>query len=158
MTERKDIKTRELLRSEDIPYDLLLLADETIAAIDKYIHDGDSYVVETENSIIGIYVLYSLSHDTIELKNIAVEDTHQSQGIGKFMLADAENRAKDMGFQEIIVGTPDIAAKQIKFYQKAGFERFAIRKDFFIVNYAQPIYEHGVQLKDMVMLRKRIGD
>jgi len=155
MTNRKEIKARELRRSESIPYDLLLLADETTAAIDKYIHDGDIYVVEVENKIIGVYVLYPLNTETVELKNIAVAEAHQNRGIGKLMLADAEMRAKERGFREIIVGTPDIATKQLNFYQKAGFERFAIRKDFFIHNYAQPIYENGIQLKDMVMLRKR---
>lgn len=152
------MQTRELLRSEFIPYDLLLLADETISAIDKYIHEGDIYVMEEEKSIIGIYVLYSLNGETIELKNIAVAEAYQNKGFGNFMLADAEKRAKKMGFQEIIVGTPDIATKQINFYRKAGFEKFTTRKDFFILNYPQPIYENGIRLRDMSMLRKRIGD
>lgn len=149
--------TRELLGSESVPYNLLLLADETIAAIDKYIHDGNIYVVEGENKIIGVYVLYPLNTETVELKNIAVAEAYQNRGIGKFMLTGAERRAKEMGFQEIIVGTPDIATKQINFYQKAGFVRFATRKDFFVHNYVQPIYENGIQLKDMVMLRKLVS-
>ncbi|MFC3199548.1 GNAT family N-acetyltransferase [Parapedobacter deserti] len=157
MTDKEDMKIRELLGSEPIPYDLLLLADETIAAIDKYIHEGNIYVVEGEIKIIGVYVLCPLHTETVELKNIAVAEAYQSRGIGKLMLADAEKRAKEMGFREIIVGTPDIATKQINFYQKAGFERFATRKDFFFHNYAQPIYENGIQLKDMVMLRKLVS-
>jgi hypothetical protein len=42
----------------------------------------------------------------------------------------------------------------LSIYKKAGFIEFDIRKDFFIQNYAKPIFEDGVQLKDMAVLKK----
>ena len=81
---------RKLLTDEKIPYNLLLLADETKEAIDKYIEDSDIYVLERktkkkrENEIIGIYVVQSTDEDTLEIKNIAVDENLQGQGIGTF--------------------------------------------------------------------------
>jgi hypothetical protein len=40
---------RLLEKDKKIPYDLLLLADETIEAINKYIQQSDIYVFERNN-------------------------------------------------------------------------------------------------------------
>jgi ribosomal protein S18 acetylase RimI-like enzyme len=39
-------------------------------------------------------------------------------------------------------------------YEKAGFKKYAIKKDFYLRLYPDPIIENGVQLRDMVMLKK----
>jgi aminoglycoside 6'-N-acetyltransferase I len=51
------------------------------------------------------------------------------------------------------VGTADCGLAQIRFYERNGFVKYAIRKDFFIKNYELPIYENGQLLKDMIMLK-----
>ena len=43
--------------------------------------------------------------------------------------------------------------RQIHFYEMNGFIKYTIRKDFFIENYDLPIFENGVQLKDMQLLK-----
>ncbi|NPV51322.1 MAG: GNAT family N-acetyltransferase [Candidatus Methanofastidiosum sp.] len=145
---------RQLQKNEEIPYKLLLLADETIEAIDKYINDSEIYIFENDNETIAVYVLQKISDDTIEIKNIAVDTKYQGRGIGTLLLRDASLRAKAKGFKTIIIGTGDIATKQLHLYQKEGFEIFGLKKGFYIDNYPNPIYENGVQLKDMVMLKK----
>ncbi len=143
-----------LEKDQDIPYDLLLLADETTEAINKYINQSDIYVFKRDNGIIALYVLQTVSSDTIELKNIAVDKAFQGQGIGRRLLKDAVARAKETGFKKIILGTADAAIKQLYFYQLAGFEIFDIKHRFFIDNYPDPIYENGIQLRHMIMLKK----
>ena len=145
---------RQLRSDEKIPYDLLLLADETIEAINRYINDSDIFIFEKDNETIAIYVLKEISNDTIEIKNIAVDTKHQGQGIGKLLLRDAISRAKAKGFKTIVIGTGDTAPKQLHLYQKEGFEIFDTKKRFFLDNYPNPIYENGIQLKDMIMLKK----
>jgi hypothetical protein len=54
----------------------------------------------------------------------------------------------------MIVGTGDAAIRNLCFYRKEGFKTFGVRKGFFVENYPQPVYENGIQLKDMVMLKK----
>ncbi|MFC4873868.1 GNAT family N-acetyltransferase [Negadavirga shengliensis] len=149
-------KVRRLYPGEAIPYDLLLLADETEAAINRYIYDSDVYVYEAQNEIIAIYVLQVTGSDEIEIKNIAVEKRHQNLSIGKLLLRDAEIKAKEKGFGSIIIGTGDASIKQLYIYQKAGFEVFDIKKNFYIDNYPEPIFENGIQLKHMLVLKKKI--
>jgi len=151
-----NIWVRQLRKDEKIPYDLLLLADETIEAIDKYIKDSEIYIFEQENRIIAIYVLLKISKDIIEIKNIAVDDKHQGQGIGEYLLKDAANKAKEKGFKKIIIGTGDASTRQLYLYQKEGFEIFDTKKRFFIDNYPEPIYENGIQLEHMIMLKKEL--
>jgi ribosomal protein S18 acetylase RimI-like enzyme len=142
-----------LQKDKQIPYDLLLLADETIEAIDKYINESDIYVLKRKNAIIALYVLHTISFDTIEIKNIAVDKSFQGQGIGRTLLAHAVDRAKEMGFKKIIIGTGDASIKQLYLYQKVGFEIYDIKHRFFLDNYPEPIYENGIQLKHMIMFK-----
>ena len=142
-----------LQKDEKIPYDLLLLADETIEAINKYINQSDIYVLKRDKEIIAVYVLQTISIDTIEIKNIAVDKAFQGQGIGQKLLSDAIDRANRMGFKKIIIGTGDAGIKQLYLYQKVGFEIFEIKHRFFLDNYPEPIYENGIQLKHMIMLK-----
>jgi len=147
---------RRLDKGERIPYDLLLLADETVESINKYIFSSEIYLLEQENRIIAVYALQVLSKEEAEIKNIAVAKECQGQGIGKSLLKDAADRAKARGFKRLIIGTGDIMGMPLCFYLKEGFERFTVKKDFFIMNFPKPIYDHGVQLRDMVMLKKEL--
>lgn len=136
--EKMDSKyIRKLRKDEYIPYDLLLLADETKEAIDRYIHDSEIFVLEIENKIIATYVLQAMSNETVEIKNIAVKKKYQEKGIGTFLLHDAAVKAKNGGFKTLIIGTANAAIKQLYLYQKEGFEIFDIRKNFFIDNYPE---------------------
>jgi len=66
----------------------------------------------------------------------------------------ANQIAKEKGFKKIIIGTGDAGIKQLYLYQKVGFEIYDIKHRFFIDNYPEPIYENGIQLKHMIMLKK----
>jgi len=157
--EKKETKhqmIRQLRKDEKLPCDLLLLADELLEAINKYIFDSDIYVLEQENKVIAVYVLQLINKNEIEIKNIAVATDFQGQGIGKLLLRDAVCKAKGRGFRTIIIGTGDASIKQLYLYQKEGFEVFDVKKSFFIDNYPKPIYENGIQLKHMIMLKKEL--
>jgi aminoglycoside 6'-N-acetyltransferase I len=148
------LKIRQLKQTDSIPYNLLLLADETVAAIDKYINECDIYIFESKQEIIAVYALHATNAETMEVKNIAVKEPHRGQGVGKLLLEDACKKAIDKGYKLLIIGTGDVAIRQIDLYKKVGFEIYGKRNNFFIDNYPKPIFENGVQLKDMIMLRK----
>lgn len=42
----------------------------------------------------------------------------------------------------------------LHFYERCGFVKSHIAKDFFVENYDHPIYENGQQLIDMVYLKR----
>ena len=148
------IATRALTKQEAIPYDLLLLADETVEVIDRYAKDGQTYVVEVDSQAIAVYVLLVIDRKRIEIKNVAVHSNYQGQGIGKFMLRDATSRAKEQGYKTILIGTANGSIKQLYLYQKEGFEITSIKKNFFVDNYPAPIFENGILCKHMIMLEK----
>ncbi|MDY1591345.1 MAG: GNAT family N-acetyltransferase [Methanofastidiosum sp.] len=103
----------QLQKDEEIPYNLLLLADETIEAINRYINDSEIFIFEKDNETIAVYVLQKISSGTIEIKNMAVGTKHQGQGIGTLLLRDAISRAKAKGFKTIVIETGDTAPKQL---------------------------------------------
>jgi len=145
--------------TEDYPYDLLLLADETIEGINKYLFNSEVYVAKRiDNGLsIGVFCLRHINADTVEIMNIAVSEQYQGTGIGSLLLAESFKIAKEQGYKEVILGTADCGIKQIRFYEKNGFVKYDIKKNYFTDIYDTPIYENGVQLKDMVMLKKRLG-
>lgn len=151
------INIHKLKNNEDIPYSLLLLADETVEAINKYIFDSEIYVLENENDMIGVYALLFLDKDSAEIKNIAVDEKFQNKGFGKMMLKDASNRAKERGCKNIFIATADAGIKQLYIYQKAGYEMDKILKNVILDNYPEPIFENGIQLKHMVLLKKELS-
>jgi len=72
------------------------------------------------------------------------------------LISEIKRIARSSKYENIIVGTPDSASRVIGFYERNGFRKYDVKKDFFIKNYQAPIIENGIILKDMVMLRLRI--
>lgn len=145
--------------TENFPYDLLLLADETKESIDKYLFDSDTYLAEDINTgeAIGAFCLYRIDNNCVEIKNIAVSSACQGKGYGSFLLGLIAEMAAEEGYKEIIVGTGEAGLRQINFYEKNGYAKYGLKKDFFTLNYPSPVYENCMQLIDMVMLRKEIS-
>jgi len=154
-----EIIIRKVSSKYDLPFDLLLLADESIGVIEKYIYDSEVYVAtESEDSeAVAVFALLKLNNSDIEIKNIAVAETLQNRGIGSFLISEIKRLAKVAKFENVIVGTPDRAVRQINFYENNGFIKYDLKKDFFIKNYPEPIIENGVMLRDMVMLKVKVS-
>lgn len=133
--------------------DLLLLADEEEKMIDRYLERGDMYILD-DNGIKAECVVTNEGNGVLEIKNIAVFPQYQGQNYGKKLIEFIiEKYSKD--YLVIQVGTGD-SLTTIPFYEKCGFKKSHIIKDFFIKNYDKPIIENGVQLIDMVYLKRKI--
>lgn len=143
---------RSIKRKEEIPWNLLLLADPSKTAIEKYIHESDIYLALINDKTVGVYVLSSISPDVFELKNVAVEEKLQGKGIGKKLVLDAISKAGDKKARRIEVGTGNSSLSQLALYQKCGFRIIGVEKDFFVKNYRREIVENGIKCLDMVRL------
>jgi len=145
-------------KDQTAPYDLLLLADETKEAIDKYIKTSKVFVLKDKlrGDTIAAFVLYPVTKEDLEIKNIAVSENMQDKGIGSLLIKSIQKIAKNAGYKTLWVGTPDIAEKELYFYRKNGFEDAYIKENFFLENYTEPIYNDGVLLKDMAMLKMNL--
>lgn len=145
-----------LKNQDEIPYDLLLLADDTREAIDRYIFDSEIMVYKKGGKTIAVYVLQNINKETAEIKNIAVAEPHQCKGIGTMLINDAIGRARKSGYKHLDIGTGDASYIPLALYQKLGFEIYNSKKQFFLDNYPEPVIENGIQLIDMVMLRMEL--
>ena len=131
--------------------DLLLLADEEEKMIDKYIKKGEMYILD-DDGVKAECIVIDEGSGILEIKNIAVSPFYQKQGYGRKLIEFIiEKYSKD--FSTIQVGTGD-SPLTVPFYEKCGFKKSHIIKDFFIENYKNPIYEEGIQLIDMIYLKR----
>lgn len=150
------VKIHFIIDGSEIPYNLLLLADETIESIDKYIHECSIYLLVYNNKPVGVCAVSVISAGIIEIKNIAVVEEFRGRGFGKLMLNSVIDNAERNGYERVIIGTGAAGIRQIKLYRQCGFEIYERKKNYFIDNFPEPIYENGIQLIDMVMLKRDI--
>ena len=135
--------------------DLLLLADEQEEMIDRYLERGDMFVLQDEHKkAIAVAVVTVEGDNVVELKNLAVLKEEQGKGYGKRMI-EYVCKFYSEKYRILFVGTGDVDVT-VGFYKHCGFTYSHWVKNFFIENYDHPIYEDGVQLKDMVYLSRNI--
>ena len=134
---------------------LLLLADESRDMIDRYLDRGEMYILEDEGIVKGECVITDEGGGILEIKNIAVLPRYSRKGYGRAMI-DYLSSAYRGSFSILQAGTGD-SPLTIPFYEKCGFSRFNIIKNFFVENYDHPIFECGMQLVDMIIMRKSIS-
>jgi len=152
----REISIKKINVDSCVPYDLLLDADPSMQAIEKYLPFSEIYIAEFRERTIAVIALFALDNDALEIKNIAVEPSLQRNGIGRFMLEKAIQIATDKEFKTILIGTSNSSIGQLYLYQKCGFEISGIRHNFFIENYTERIFENGIQCKHMIVLTKSI--
>jgi len=134
---------------------LLLLADEQEDMIDRYLDRGDMYVLQENGKALASIVVTHEGEGMLEIKNLAVLPALQRLGYGRKMIDYVEARYRS-AYHTLLVGTGD-SPLTIPFYERCGFHRSHAVKDFFIDHYDHPIIEDGIQLRDMIYLKKTIG-
>jgi ribosomal protein S18 acetylase RimI-like enzyme len=151
------MKIRMLRKDEQPPWHLLLLADPSGDMVSSYLKDGICYISETTNcQTQGVIVLLPTSQGKLEIMNIAVDETTQGKGIGTKLLRHGIETAKQEGYKFIEIGTGNSSINQLALYQKVGFRMMSIDHDFFTLNYPDPIFENGIQCRDMIRLSMEI--
>ena len=135
-------------------FDLLLIADPNIDAINEYVKNSLIMAVHDGKAIIGVGVMIE-NDDIHEIKNIAVQEEYQRKGIGKELIKELVRTASTKGSTIVEVGTGNSSILQLAFYQKCGFRFDRIVKGFFD-SYPDDIYENGIKCRDMIYLRIEI--
>ena len=147
------MEIREVKENKKQFLSLLLLADEQEDMIDKYIEKGIMYVLY-DDGVKCECVITDEGNGILEIKNIATDPDYQGKGYGKKLIDFIVSKYKEK-YSILQVGTGD-SPLTIPFYEKCGFVRTHIVKNFFTDNYDHPIYECGIQLVDMIYLQKKI--
>ena len=146
----------EIRKTETPSRELLLLADEVEASVANYIGRGTCYAAYDNGRIVGQYVLIHTRPFTAEVVNIAVAPDRQRQGIATALLRHAAETARSAGFRLLEIGTGDSGFGQIALYERCGFVRCGIDRDYFRKYYPAPILENGVECRHMVRLAQEL--
>ena len=109
------------------------------------------YVLEDPEPV-GVCVVTDEGNGILELKNIAVSPAVQGRGYGRAMLKFLQSRYRGQ-YRLLQAGTGD-SPLTVPFYEACGFRRSHVIPDFFTQYYDHPIFEAGVQLRDLVYLQK----
>lgn len=136
----------------EIPMSLLLQADPSVSNINSYLPSSWCYAAKDQrDNIVAACVLNSLTNDVLELFNIAVQPCKQAKGIGSDMLRYIIQEAKSHNIKRIELGTGTFGY-QLSFYQRLGFRVDAVIKNHFVNNYSAPIFENGIEHRDVLRL------
>ena len=130
---------------------LLLDADPNEEKVASYLPNSQCYGAFEKGKCIAVCVLLPLEENTFELINIAVAPDFQAKGIGSQLLNHVIQAVKAVPARKLVLGTGTFGY-QLTFYQRAGFRVCSVDRDFFLKNYPEPIYENGIQHKDMLRL------
>ena len=133
--------------------DLLLLADEQWEMVEKYLQNSTMYILD-DNGVKGEITVLDLGNGDLEIKNLAILAPYQHCGYGQRLVEYVCQKYKD-SFLQIQVGTGD-SPLTLPFYEKCGFKKSHIIKNFFTNNYDHPIIENGKLLTDMIILTKNL--
>ncbi len=134
--------------------DLLLLADEQEDMIDRYLDEGEMFVLYDPEAV-GECVVVKLEDGVYEIKNIATDPEVHGKGYGRALIEFVVKHYEGL-CKQLLVGTGD-SPLTIPFYEKCGFKEHHRLKNFFTDNYDHPIIEAGVQLVDMVYLSREFN-
>ena len=141
---------KRILEDKKRYLDLLLLADEQEDMIDKYLDRGEMFVLE-DDGVKAECVITKESEGVYELKNIAVVPEFHRKGYGKYLIEALIDNYKDC--KVLYVGTGDCPST-LSFYHSCGFKESHRVENFFVDNYYHLMFEDGIQLVDMVYLKR----
>lgn len=145
------MKIEKIIENKKQFLDLLLLADEQEDMIDKYLPGGDLFALY-DDDLRSVCVVVQVNSETCELKNIATYGKYQGKGYGRALINYIFNYYKN-DYKTMLVGTGETPGI-LSFYESCGFEKSHRVKNFFTDNYDHPMFEGGIQLVDMIYLKK----
>lgn len=133
---------------------LLLQAERSEPALRwglAHLSDAVYRVEDDAGALVGA-VSVQWRGDPCEIEELAVVPGRQGQGIGKQIVAWLLEEARRRGKRAMLVGTPNASIGNMAFYQKCGFRMDHIRHDYFRY-YREPLYDHGIRIRDMLVFR-----
>ena len=131
--------------------DLLLEADPEKEVVEKYLKDGELFVLTYKDDVACVAIVTKIDEDIVELKNIATAEKYRGQGHGKKIIKYLFDNYKQR-YEKMIVGTTE---NNIPFYVKVGFDKYyKTIKNFFVDNYKEEVWDGDLHCIDMYYYSK----
>jgi predicted N-acetyltransferase YhbS len=134
---------------------LFELAEDSAVQLDTYLTTGRVLVARRGTDLVGHLQLVETDRpDEVELKNMAVREDLQGQGIGARLVRAAVELLTAEAASVLVVATAAADIGNLRFYQRQGFRMRAIERDAFTpaTDYAPGIRIDGIELRDRVWL------
>src|SRR5215475_6060830 len=138
---------------------LFELAEDSAAELDSYIDAGRVLVATSNGEVIGHLQLTGTGDPRqVEIKNMAVREDRQGQGVGRRLIQAAVDLAAAGSITTILVATAAADIGNLRFYQRQGFRMRSIERDAFTpaTGYPAGLLIDGIELRDRVWLDREV--
>jgi ribosomal protein S18 acetylase RimI-like enzyme len=81
---------------------------------------GEVWVIRAEDGVAGVLVLRAQG-SALLIENVAVAPDWQAQGLGRALMAFAEEHARAEGLGEVVLYTNERMTENLRFYPALGF-------------------------------------
>ena len=139
---------------------LFELAEDSAAELDSYIDDGRVLVAVSGGEVIGHLQLTGAGDPCqVEIKNMAVREECQGQGVGRRLVQAAVDLAAAEAVTTLLVATAAADIGNLRFYQRQGFRMRSVERDAFTpaTGYPPGLRIDGIELRDRVWLDREVS-
>jgi GNAT superfamily N-acetyltransferase len=139
---------------------LFELAEDSAAELDSYIDDGRVLVAVSGGEVIGHLQLTGAGDQgQVEIKNMAVREERQGQGVGRRLVQAAVDLAAAEAVTTLLVATAAADIGNLRFYQRQGFRMRSVERDAFTpaTGYPPGLRIDGIELRDRVWLDREVS-
>ena len=146
------LEIRRITAGKEACMALLLDADPSEELVRGYLDEGEMYIVVVNGQTASEAVVVQRDDGAYEIKNLATVPELRGRGYAGRLIRHLFRIFASRG-ERMYVGT---SPSNIGFYERFGFEKSYVEKNFFTDNYPEPIVEDGEVLTDMIYLVKTL--
>ncbi len=106
---------------DEIPWELLLLADPDENRVHEYADADFMRVAKVDDEAVGVYVVQALEATVYELRNLSVAPAWRRRGLGRWLLGHAIGIAESKGGREIVLRRAPRTASWRGLFERTGF-------------------------------------
>ena len=154
-----DVRIETYRGSRDKLRTLFELAEDSAAELDSYIDAGRVLVAVSGGEVIGHLQLTGTGDPRqAEIKNMAVLEARQGQGVGRRLIQAVVTIAAAEAVTTLLVATAAADIGNLRFYQRQGFRMRSIERDAFTpaTGYPPGLRIDGIELRDRVWLDRAV--
>lgn len=92
----------------------------------NYNHNGGSFdvLLSEDGKIVGSVGIFRISDTVCELRKMYLEASQRGKGMGKLLLKHGISRAREFGYQRMVLETAGVLKEAIGLYEKFGFVEY----------------------------------
>ncbi len=98
-------------------------ADIDVIEVEKYYEQGQFWILEHADSLVGTGAYYARSPKIVEIRKMYFVPSIRGIGLGSRLLEALEQDAYQRGYEEAWIETHTLLTKAILLYEGSGYER-----------------------------------